>query len=124
MSLATAEHTNTLEKETPTASFVKAKSLFIRVLLALEPAQYALLRVQRYNYFHYQPNIFSIFYQNEMLKKHNSDVTSSESLLSMDGVQVRCHTHNYLPMGNHSRNLSNYVPNSFSISSSIRPSLA
>ena len=35
-------------KGTSTASFLKAKLLFIRVLIASEPAQYALLRVQRY----------------------------------------------------------------------------
>ena len=39
---------NPLKKGTSTTSSLKAKLLFIRVLLASEPAQYALLRVQRY----------------------------------------------------------------------------
>ena len=50
------------QKGTSTASFMKAKLLFIRVLLALGPAQYALLRVQRYNFSRNPPNNFKIFY--------------------------------------------------------------
>ena len=72
MSLATAKHTNPLKKKTETTSFLKAKSLFIRVLMASKPAQYSLLRVQRYNYLCNQPSILSIFYHNEVLKKHKT----------------------------------------------------
>ena len=48
---ATLKRQSTHIKKRTTSSFPKTKSLFFSALIAIQPAQWALLRVQRYTFY-------------------------------------------------------------------------